>query len=143
MFMSTSTTGRSGSSRRYSPQFRAEAVQMVITTGKSISEVARGLGVSPQAKLLESDRESCSGDRWRVRHPLDDDRAYPSPQGRPNPAALCLCLAGLLCHCRSCGPDRTPSGLGCHPLNGGWMPGDPDCHLGGLPDVHRRSPGSH
>ena len=48
MFMSTSINGRSGSSRRYSPQFKAEAVQMVVMTGKSISEVARGLGVSPQ-----------------------------------------------------------------------------------------------
>ena len=31
--------------RRFSPQFRAEAVQMVIEPGKSIAEVARDLGI--------------------------------------------------------------------------------------------------
>ena len=31
--------------RRFSPQFKAEAVQMVIETGKPIAEVARDLGV--------------------------------------------------------------------------------------------------
>ena len=31
--------------RRFSPQFKAEAVQMVISTGKPIAEVARELGV--------------------------------------------------------------------------------------------------
>jgi transposase-like protein len=31
--------------RRFSPQFKAEAVQMVIETGKPIAEVARGLGI--------------------------------------------------------------------------------------------------
>ena len=31
--------------RRFSPQFRAEAVQMVIETGKPIAEVARDLGI--------------------------------------------------------------------------------------------------
>jgi transposase-like protein len=32
--------------RRFSPQFKAEAVQMVIETGKSIAEVARDLGIN-------------------------------------------------------------------------------------------------
>jgi transposase len=32
--------------RKFSPQFRAEAVQMVIETGKPIAEVARDLGVN-------------------------------------------------------------------------------------------------
>ncbi len=32
--------------RRFSPQFRAEAVQMVIETGRPIAEVARDLGVN-------------------------------------------------------------------------------------------------
>ena len=32
--------------RKYSPQFKAEAVQMVIETGKPIAEVARDLGVN-------------------------------------------------------------------------------------------------
>jgi transposase-like protein len=31
--------------RKFSPQFKAEAVQMVIETGKPIAEVARDLGV--------------------------------------------------------------------------------------------------
>jgi len=32
--------------REFSPQFKAEAVQMVIETGKSVAEVARDLGVN-------------------------------------------------------------------------------------------------
>ena len=32
--------------RRFSPQFRAEAVQMVLETGKPIAEVARDLGIN-------------------------------------------------------------------------------------------------
>jgi transposase-like protein len=32
--------------RRFSPQFKAEAVQLVIETGKPIAEVARDLGVN-------------------------------------------------------------------------------------------------
>jgi transposase-like protein len=31
--------------RRFSPQFKAEAVQMVIETGKPIAQVARDLGI--------------------------------------------------------------------------------------------------
>jgi transposase-like protein len=31
--------------RKFSPQFRAEAVQMVISTGRPIAEVARDLGI--------------------------------------------------------------------------------------------------
>ena len=31
--------------RKFSPQFRAEAVQMVIETGRPIAEVARDLGI--------------------------------------------------------------------------------------------------
>ena len=31
--------------RKFSPQFKAEAVQMVLETGKPISEVARDLGI--------------------------------------------------------------------------------------------------
>jgi transposase-like protein len=31
--------------RRFSPQFQAEAVQMVIETGRPIAEVARDLGI--------------------------------------------------------------------------------------------------
>jgi transposase-like protein len=32
--------------RRFSPQFKAEAVQLMIETGKPIAEVARDLGVN-------------------------------------------------------------------------------------------------
>ena len=32
--------------RRFSPQFKAEAVQMVLQTGKPIAEVARDLGIN-------------------------------------------------------------------------------------------------
>ena len=32
--------------RKFSPQFKAEAVQMVLETGKAIAEVARDLGVN-------------------------------------------------------------------------------------------------
>ena len=32
--------------RRFSPQFKAEAVQLVIETGRAIAEVARDLGVN-------------------------------------------------------------------------------------------------
>ena len=35
----------SASRRKFSPQFKAEAVQMVIETGKPIAEVARDLGI--------------------------------------------------------------------------------------------------
>ncbi len=35
-----------GQRRKFSPQFRAEAVQMVIETGKPVAEVARDLGVN-------------------------------------------------------------------------------------------------
>ena len=31
--------------RKFSPQFKAEAVQMVLETGRSIAEVARDLGI--------------------------------------------------------------------------------------------------
>ena len=34
--------------RKFSPQFRAEAVQLVIETGKPVAEVARDLGVVAQ-----------------------------------------------------------------------------------------------
>ncbi|HEX2142243.1 MAG TPA: transposase [Candidatus Limnocylindria bacterium] len=34
--------------RKFSPQFKAEAVQMVLETGKPIAEVARDLGCSDQ-----------------------------------------------------------------------------------------------
>lgn len=49
-------------SRRFSPQFKAEAVQMVLETGKPIAEVARDLEIN----------EGTLGNwvnRWRADHP--------------------------------------------------------------------------
>jgi hypothetical protein len=42
--------------RRFSPQFKAEAVQMVIETGKPIAEVARDLGIHDDPKPWSSGR---------------------------------------------------------------------------------------
>jgi transposase-like protein len=39
--------------RKFSPQFKAEAVQMVISTGKPIAEVARDLGIHDPGELGE------------------------------------------------------------------------------------------
>jgi len=41
--------------RKFSPQFKAEAVQMVLETGKPIAEVARDLGIN----------EGTLGNWWR------------------------------------------------------------------------------
>jgi transposase-like protein len=48
--------------RRFSPQFKAEAVQMVLETGKPIAEVARDLGIN----------DGTLGNwvnRWHAEHP--------------------------------------------------------------------------
>ena len=69
VIMSTSNEG-SSRSRRFSAQFKAEAVQMVVTTQKTITEVARSLDISPQGlgKWVAA---------YRAAHP-DPDRA-PTP----------------------------------------------------------------
>jgi len=59
--------------RKFSPQFRAEAVQMVIETGKPIAAVARDLGI----------HDGTLGNwvnAWRREHP-EPDKA-PSPVDR-------------------------------------------------------------
>jgi transposase-like protein len=33
--------------RKFSPQYKAEAVQMVVQTGRTFAEVARDLGINP------------------------------------------------------------------------------------------------
>ena len=53
--------------RKFSPQFRAEAVQMVIETGKAIAEIARDLGIVAQTLRLGRGR----------RRGLDQDRNLP------------------------------------------------------------------
>jgi transposase-like protein len=56
--------------RKFSPQFKAEAVQMVIETGKPIAEVARDLGI----------HEGTLGNwmtAWRRDHPEPDQPVSP------------------------------------------------------------------
>jgi transposase-like protein len=56
--------------RRFSPQFKAEAVQMVIETGKPIAEVARDLGI----------HDGTLGNwvnAWRREHPEPDQPLSP------------------------------------------------------------------
>ena len=61
--------------RKFSPQFKAEAVQMVIETGKPIAEVARDLGV----------HDGTLGNwvaAWRREHPEPDQPVTPLEQAR-------------------------------------------------------------
>ena len=61
--------------RKFSPQFRAEAVQMVIETGKPIAEVARDLGI----------HDGTLGNWvnvWRRDHPEPDQALSPVEQAR-------------------------------------------------------------
>jgi transposase-like protein len=58
--------------RRFSPQFKAEAVQMVIETGKPVAEVARDLGVN----------DGTLGNwvkAWRHANPEPDKALSPDP----------------------------------------------------------------
>jgi transposase len=61
--------------RKFSPQFRAEAVQMVIETGKPIAEVARDLGI----------HDGTLGNwvnAWRRDNPEPDQALSPVEQAR-------------------------------------------------------------
>ena len=61
--------------RRFSPQFKAEAVQMVIETGKPIAEVARDLGIN----------DGTLGNwvnAWRKGHPEPDQPLSPVERAR-------------------------------------------------------------
>ena len=61
--------------RKFSPQFKAEAVQMVIETGKPIAEVARDLGV----------HDGTLGNwvtAWRREHPKPDQALSPVERAR-------------------------------------------------------------
>jgi transposase-like protein len=61
--------------RKFSPQFKAEAVQMVIETGKPIAEVARDLGI----------HEGTLGNwvtAWRRDHPEPDQPVSPVERAR-------------------------------------------------------------
>jgi transposase-like protein len=61
--------------RRFSPQFKAEAVQMVIETGKPIAEVARDLGI----------HDGTLGNwvnAWRREHPEPEKALSPVERAR-------------------------------------------------------------
>jgi transposase-like protein len=61
--------------RKFSPQFRAEAVQMVIETGRPIAEVARDLGI----------HDGTLGNwvnAWRREHPEPDQALSPVERAR-------------------------------------------------------------
>ncbi len=61
--------------RRFSPQFKAEAVQMVIETGKPIAEVARDLGI----------HDGTLGNwmnAWRCDHPEPEQSLTPMERAR-------------------------------------------------------------
>jgi transposase-like protein len=61
--------------RKFSPQFKAEAVQMVIETGKPIAAVARDLGI----------HDGTLGNwvgAWRREHPEPDQAVSPVERAR-------------------------------------------------------------
>ena len=73
--------------RKFSPQFRAEAVQMVIETGKPIAEVARDLGI----------HDGTLGNwvnAWRRDNPGPDQALSPVERARVNELESVLALMG-------------------------------------------------
>ena len=61
--------------RKFSPQFKAEAVQMVLETGRPIAEVARDLGI----------HDGTLGNwvnAWRREHPEPDQPLSPMERAR-------------------------------------------------------------
>jgi transposase len=63
--------------RKFSPQFKAEAVQMVLETGKPIAEVARDLGI----------HDGTLGNwmnAWRRDHPEPEQQLTPVERARVN-----------------------------------------------------------
>ena len=62
--------------RKFSPQYKAEAVQMVVQTGRTIAEVARDLGINSTTlgnwvnnwkdEHPETSQEESPGDRARI-----------------------------------------------------------------------------
>ena len=61
--------------RRFSPQFKAEAVQMVIETGRPVAEAARDLGI----------HDGTLGNwvnAWRREHPEPDQPLSPVERAR-------------------------------------------------------------
>jgi transposase len=60
--------GRRQKHRRFSPEFKAEAVRLVTTTDESIGTIAQELGVTPQSL-----RKWVAAARPQPRVPLTDD----------------------------------------------------------------------
>ena len=70
--------------RRFSPQFKAEAVQMVLETGKPLAEIARDLGIHDgtlgnwvnawRREHPEPDQAITSVERARVKELEDENR---------------------------------------------------------------------
>jgi transposase-like protein len=61
--------------RRFSPQFKAEAVQMVLETGRPLAEVARDLGIN----------DGTLGNwvnAWRREHPEPEQAPTPMERAR-------------------------------------------------------------
>jgi transposase-like protein len=105
--------------RKYSPQFRAEAVQMVLETGKPIAEVARDLGINegtlgnwvnlwrrdnpepvPELNPVERARVKEMEDeirRLRMENEFLKKKRRPSSRGRSRSRAL---------HCDRCGEGQ-------------------------------------
>jgi transposase-like protein len=61
--------------RKFSPQFKAEAVQMVLETGKPVAEVARDLGIH------DGTLGNCV-QAWRREHPEPDQPLTPVERAR-------------------------------------------------------------
>jgi transposase len=63
-----SAMGRRRKHRRFSPEFKAEAVRLVTTTEEPVATIAKELGVTPQSL-----RQWVEGARPRPRVPLTED----------------------------------------------------------------------
>ena len=68
--------------RRFSPQFKAEAVQMVLETGRPIAEVTRDLGIY----------DGTLGNwvnAWRREHPEPDQPLTPVERAHVKSSSVC------------------------------------------------------
>jgi transposase-like protein len=67
--------------RKFSPQFRAEAVQMVIETGKPVAQVARDLGIHDGTLGIDGTLGSWVN-AWKRAHPEPPSSTSPTEQAR-------------------------------------------------------------
>ena len=61
--------------RKFSPQYKAEAVQMVVQTGRTIAEVARDLGINPTTLGYWVSN-------WKTEHPETSPEESPVDRAR-------------------------------------------------------------